>query len=236
MEQHAQRFNRFKDAPWFEATKEVPLIVGGAGGIGSWLTLMAARAGFVPTVYDFDSLEEHNLGGQLFSRDMIGRSKVEALTELVKQFADTDIVPLEERFTVEDGMYATIMLSGFDNMKARKDFFTVWKNANHGVAEAIYIDGSVTAEQLTIYSIRGNDLKAIEQYEKEFLCFTDTDIEDTVCTFRQTSHSAAMIASNMIGILTNHITNVAKGITVTRVPFKWEYFIPLSLNTQSDVS
>ena len=47
--------SRFKDAPWFPK-EETNVIVGGAGGIGSWLTLMLSRAGFFPIVYDFDRL------------------------------------------------------------------------------------------------------------------------------------------------------------------------------------
>lgn len=53
--------SRFKDAPWFPK-EETAIIVGGAGGIGSWLSLLLSRAGFYPIVYDYDRLEEHNLG------------------------------------------------------------------------------------------------------------------------------------------------------------------------------
>ena len=60
-----QQYDRFKDAPWFPERDEV-VMIGGAGGIGSWLTFLLVRAGFKPTVYDFDVIEEHNIGGQLF--------------------------------------------------------------------------------------------------------------------------------------------------------------------------
>ena len=59
--------SRFKDAPWFPK-EETNVIVGGAGGIGSWLTLLLSRAGFYPVVYDFDVLEGHNLAGQLYTQ------------------------------------------------------------------------------------------------------------------------------------------------------------------------
>ncbi len=77
------KFNRFKDAPWFPK-EDVHTVVGGAGGIGSWLTLLLSRAGFKPIVFDFDTLEEHNLGGQFFSKRQIGKTKVEALEENVQ--------------------------------------------------------------------------------------------------------------------------------------------------------
>ncbi len=37
--------NRFKDAPWY-AKEDVNVLIGGAGGIGSWLTLFLSRANF----------------------------------------------------------------------------------------------------------------------------------------------------------------------------------------------
>ena len=33
----------------------------------SWLTFFLVRAGFKPTVYDFDIIEEHNLGKSIIS-------------------------------------------------------------------------------------------------------------------------------------------------------------------------
>ena len=39
------KFGRLKDAPWFPQKNEYVLI-GGAGGIGSWASLLISRAGF----------------------------------------------------------------------------------------------------------------------------------------------------------------------------------------------
>jgi tRNA A37 threonylcarbamoyladenosine dehydratase len=131
--------SRFKDAPWYP--KEITsAIIGGAGGIGSWLTFLIARAGFEPIVYDYDNIEEHNLGGQLFSKKHIGLSKVDAISELVIEYSDIHITAFNEPFNLES-MGHQFMFSAFDNMQARKDMFEVWWRDNSDNPNAILIDG-----------------------------------------------------------------------------------------------
>lgn len=232
--------SRFKDAPWFPK-EETNVIVGGAGGIGSWLTLMLSRAGFYPIVYDFDRLEEHNLAGQLYTKLDAEANvlKVDALKGLCKHFADTDITVMGEKYT-KDSMSHHYVFSAFDNMQARKDMFNSWKEyvaewkefktmvdaskeVNLNMWEPIFIDGRLTAEQMQIFCVTSDK---IEEYEKHL--FDDTEVQEAPCTMKQTSHSAAMIASHMVGFFTNHMTNNAVGEKDRNVPFFWEYFIPIN--------
>lgn len=228
-----RQYDRFKDAPWFSKEK-IYCVVGGAGGISSWLTLFLARAGFMPMVYDFDFLEEHNLGGQLFPKSGIGQPKVDVLRDVVKQFADTAITVFNQRFQ-EDSMAHNIMFSGFDNMDARKVMFTKWLDYNQKIAgkekeQSIFIDGRLLAEQMQIFCVRGTDQAAIDEYYKEYL-FPDSDVPDAPCTFKQTSHAAAMIAGFMTSFFTNHIANVMSHTQSRQVPLYTEYFIPLNMLT-----
>ena len=324
--------SRFKDAPWF-AKEEINTVIGGAGGIGSWLTLLLCRAGFTPVVYDFDRLEEHNLAGQMYSKQdaISNKLKVTALKENCKAFADTDINIFSERIT-EETMSHNYVFSAFDNMKARKDMFGAWKvfvedwksnllpqelvdvevvtynviltscNGNklatlklvkdllnldlregkdlvdsvdirpgHTPVPAIiktgltleeadelvglfkdinasaelmpiyktekqlsnvpgdtpiFIDGRLRAEQMQIFCVTPDN---IEEYEKHL--FDDSEVEDAPCTLKQTSHSAAMIASHMVAFFTNHLTNNNAKDIERNVPFLWEYFIPLDYLT-----
>lgn len=217
--------SRFKDAPWFPKEEEY-VVIGGAGGIGSWLSLLITRAGWVPVVYDFDTIEEHNMGGQLFGKSHINKTKVDALKEVISDFTDVLIMPLNEKVTVDTPSH-NFMFSAFDNMKARKDMFESWKK---GLSDeeykktAIFIDGRLTMEQLQIFCVTPENM---ETYEKEHL-FNDTEVEDAPCTLKQTSHSAAMIGSHMVGFFTNHITNLRAEDKVRQVPFMWEYFIPVN--------
>lgn len=228
--------SRFKDAVWFPKEKTY-CIVGGSGGIGSWLTLMLARAGFSPIVYDFDNIEEHNIGGQLFTKQdaEANKPKVEAVKEICKNFADADIMINNEKYT-RDSMSHNYVFSAFDNMQARKDMFEAWKEHVHdwkdfnSVKEEedkdrnipIFIDGRLLMEQLTIFCVTPENMEEYEQY-----LFDDKDVPPEPCTLKQTSHSAAMIASHMVGFFTNHFGNNIIGEKDRTVPFKWEYFIPI---------
>lgn len=233
-----QQSSRFKDAPWFPK-EETFCVVGGSGGIGSWLTVLLARAGFLPVIYDFDTIEEHNMGGQLFPKRLIGKTKVEALAEIVKDFTDTEITANNEMYTKES-MSHHYVFSAFDNMKARKDMFEAWcdyvrewqeengilditKEIEGDIDIPIFIDGRLTAEQMQIFCVTP---KYISKY-KEHL-FDDSEVEDAPCTLKQTSHSAAMIASHMVAFFTNHIANNNIGETDRALPFMWEYFIPIN--------
>jgi molybdopterin/thiamine biosynthesis adenylyltransferase len=224
------KLTRFKDATWLGNKEQC--IIGGAGGISSWLTLMLARANFAPIVYDFDMLEEHNLGGQLFPVSGIGQAKVDVLADVVKQFCDSDISVLCEKYDLSS-MTSWYVFSGFDNMKARNDMFTLWEQQVKDLPEAdkhrcIFIDGRLLAEQIQIFCVVGNNQQDIDNYRTNFL-FSDDEVADGPCTMKQTSHAAAIIAGLMTGFFTNHIHNVRTGSVTRAVPFSHEYFIPINL-------
>lgn len=229
MEQE-KRLMRFKDASWLG--QEEKCIVGGAGGISSWLAFMLARANFLPFIYDFDTLEEHNLGGQLFPFSGIGQLKVDVLAKVIKDFTGVDIWTSDKKYTLTSET-GKIVFSGFDNMKARSDMFRLWTKyvlttPDLNKSECIYLDGRLLAEQMQIFCIVGDKTDNMFEYKNTHL-FSDEDVPDGPCTMRQTSHAAAIIAGIMTGLFTNHIHNVRTKTKSRRVPFKTEYFIPLNL-------
>lgn len=225
--------DRFKDAPWFPKGN-LSILVGGAGGIGSWTTILLSRIGYEPVVFDFDIIEEHNIGGQLYPKSKINQYKVEALNELSIDFCNKTITHFKEKID-SNSLTSRIAISAFDNMKARSDMFESWDAVYGEDPGAIFIDGRLNAEQMQIFCIRGGKSRRRvinrEDYRNDHL-FNDADIEDEACTMKQTSHAAAMIASHMVGFLTNHITNVVERQELRTVPFYWEYFIPMHLTTE----
>lgn len=225
-----RQFERFRGAPWFhQGTPEI-VMVGGSGGIGSWLTFFLTRAGFSPMIYDFDDVEEHNIGGQMFRTSDIGSSKVSAISKIIKEFCGEDIFTFNQRIDLDSPSHY-FTFSAFDNMQARKDLFAVWKRSIPGsLVTPIFIDGRLEAEQLQIFCVTPDK---IDEYEREHL-FDDSDVEDAPCSMRQTTHSAAMIATHMVAFFTNHITNIYERQTQRTVPFYYEYFIPINLTEEYD--
>lgn len=213
--------NRFKGLPWFPK-EDIMVLVGGAGGIGSWVTFFLARAGFKPIVYDFDTLEEDNLSGQLYPKAFIGQKKVVALAEVCRQFSDEAILVMEDEIDEKSPTH-TYAIAAFDNMKARKDMFKAWYNEHS--KDSIFIDGRLEAEQFFIYCVTAeNTDKYMRILEEE----TDASIPEANCTERQTSHMAAGIAWAIVSFFTNHITNVMDGSDMRVVPFRFECFMPLA--------
>ena len=52
---------------------DIPIHVIGCGALGSWLVFFLLKMGFKNiTVYDFDTIEEHNLPNQCFMERQIG--------------------------------------------------------------------------------------------------------------------------------------------------------------------
>lgn len=215
---------RFQGLDWYSQDDAPVVVVGGAGGIGSWLSFFLARANFNVTLSDFDTVEEHNIGGQLFKRNQIGRYKAEAVGRNVSDFSTNTINAQIVKITEETATHE-FMFSAFDNMDARRAMFKVWKRSWNSMNRPIFIDGRLNAEQFQIFCVTPENA---DEYERIHL-FNDSEVEDAPCSAQQTTHTAAMIAGHMVGFFTNHITNINLRDEVREIPFMYEYFTPMNL-------
>ena len=206
--------SRFSSAQWFDIIKTKYVVIGGCGGISSWLALLIARCHpYQIEIFDFDDVEEVNLAGQLFPRTHVSVKKVNSIAHTINQYASYyNIITRCIRFT-ESTFGNNIMMCGFDNMQARKDFFQSWQNYNNIIDEenrkkSLFIDGRLDAESFQIFCITGDDTYNIERYKNEFL-FSSEEAEESVCSYKQTSYCASMIASYMTNLFVNFCANEA---------------------------
>lgn len=219
---------RFSGAEWFREIQKARIIVAGIGGIGSNVAFQLAR--MIPanlTLYDDDVVEMVNMAGQLYSYNDIGKSKVDAIADMISRYTSMrQVLAIKDKFTSskEPG---DIMICGFDNMVARKVFFNSWydnvqKKPKEERSKCLYLDGRLSMDTLQIFCLTGDDWYNIERYTKEFL-FADYEAEETVCSMKQTTYLACMIGSLMVNFFTNFIGNQLNPVIPYDLPFFTEY-------------
>ena len=192
------KLDRLKDAPWLPQAMTEVIVLGGAGGIGSWTALLLSRLDTNLLIYDHDTVERHNMGGQLYGTGDIGLSKVIALKERLIDLSGLSeeehhkINPIPEKF-LANGINAKIMIAAFDNMEGRKTMLKVWSKVKE--FPKLFIDGRLRAEYFEVFFIDSEE--KIKRYISEDL-FDDSEADDGPCTFKSTSHCSAMIASVIV--------------------------------------
>lgn len=218
--------SRFSSAIWYDAVQKSTVLLAGVGGIGSYVSLLIARMHPAQLViYDPDKVEIGNMSGQLHSVDFCGEYKTTSCAYLNRTIGYYFNTCAFNKCYNECSRTQDIMICGFDNMAARKIFFDNWLAHvlySNYPEKCLYIDGRLSAESYQIFAIQGTDERAIKEYKEKWL-FDDSEAEETICSYKQTSHMAAMIASNMVNIYVNHMANQCSPIIPRDVPFFMEY-------------
>lgn len=208
---------RFSDADWFKIGPQ-DIIVGGAGGIGSWLVLFLSRIGHNIFLYDMDNIDETNMAGQLYKASQIGQNKAVAAKTVAAEFCSTDNIKTFGEYT-EKGFVAPIMISCFDNMAARKLMFEAWAALEE---RELFIDTRMLAEVGNVITVQ----KGQEDLYRALL-FDDNEIEEAPCSFKATSHCGAIIGSLAVNTLNSYLTNKSLGFVLRPLIFKLDFELPM---------
>ena len=220
--------SRFSSAIWYENIQKKTVILAGVGGIGSYVGFLLARMKPASMfIYDDDIVEAVNMSGQLYSQSDLGRFKVSALAEMIRNYAGySSVFAISERFTNESEA-SDIMICGFDNMAARKLFFNKWLSHVQSKPEeerknCLFIDGRLAAEEFQVLCIKGDDEYNINRYSNEYL-FSDAEADETICSYKQTTFCANMIASYMVNLFVNFCANQCEPLIDRDLPFLTTY-------------
>lgn len=220
--------SRFSGAIWYENIQKKTVTIAGVGGIGSYVTFLLGR--MKPSkiiLYDPDVVEAANMSGQLYCSNDIGSHKVDSITSMIGKYANYyHVICFPERFNSESEA-TDIMICGFDNMEARKLFFDRWTSRVMMLPESergkcLFIDGRLAAEEFQVFAIQGNDGRAMKEYESKWL-FSDSEADETICSYKQTTFMANMIASVMVNLFVNFAANECGPLFPRDVPFMTSY-------------
>lgn len=220
--------SRFSQAIWYDKIITKRVALAGIGGIGSYVGFLLSRLNIEKLyIYDPDIVEEVNMSGQLYSISDVNKPKVQALRSMISNYSlYYKTVSLQDFYNPTIHMATEIMMCGFDNMAARKLYFESWlafvETFPKIKENCLFIDGRLAAEEFQVFAIMGNDERAINEYKDKWL-FTDTEAEHTLCSYKQTTFMANMIASVMVNLFVNFVANQCSPIIERDVPFKTTY-------------
>lgn len=225
---------RFKDSDWFEELKKTRITVAGCGGIGSWAAFLIARLNpRYLSIYDPDKVDETNLAGQLFSIDDISWEKTNVIANKIRNYSDYHSISGFNRKHYFNGIVDDVTVCGFDNMESRIKTFEKWCYIMKESADVkLFIDARLSAEEFQVYCFQSNNEYAKKKYREEYL-FTSAEAEETVCSYKQTTFCAAMVASIITNLIANYCANKACG-EFRVMPFKTIYdATTMQLKTES---
>lgn len=230
-------YGRFKDLSWFDGITEKTVIIGGAGGIGSHLAFQLARTGTNIIIYDFDTVEETNLAGQLFGKADVGKTKVQAVSDVIDRLCGENRVnAFAKKIEAEKGgwrnhlMMADVVCAVFDNIAARKLMYDYWKANCHGAdnKDSLFVDARMAAENGQVFVVHSKSSEEnLKIYETNF--FDDSEVEEQPCSAKATTHCGSMIAAFIVSQISNWVNNLDEKAASRSLPDMIEFHIPVAL-------
>lgn len=196
IEEQTSRFKQLLDTTKPENQPKIAIV--GLGSVGSHLAPLLARMGFHRiTLYDFDEVEEVNLGYQNYRLEDMGKKKTEALAEIIKEQTGVEVETVDGK--IEDGsaINTDILIMGADDMEVRKELA---EKANYINA----IDAQMGAEEITVYQWGVVDL---DRYLERW--FPSSEAQQAPCGGKAIGYTCLLVAG-MVGNVVKRIVNREK--------------------------
>ena len=182
----------------------------GCGSVGSTVAENLARCGVTKmTLWDFDTVEPHNICNQMFRQQDVGKLKVEALKDIL-----TDINPdiVDELELKPEGWKGKLM-SGYifltvDNIELRKEI--VEKHMDSPYVKAVF-DFRTLLESAQHYAADWSDLKMKQDLLKSMQFSHEEAAEETPVSACGVTLGVATTVRLVCAIGVNNYINFVKG-------------------------
>ena len=159
----------------------------GCGAIGSSAAIQLARCGAEKfCLYDYDKVEEHNIGVSHYNLNDVDKYKVDALEDHILNISQrAKVYKYNESFSDFYHDNNDIVILGFDSMKSRMEaVVTICKSR---IKPLFLIDGRMGAEHYQQYVINS---PTVNKYSKVW--YSDDHGDPEPCTAKATSYCANM--------------------------------------------
>lgn len=178
---------------------ETPVHIIGAGATGSWLTLILAKMGVKNlNVYDFDTVESHNLPNQAYrlhseeGESDIGKLKVNALEDIIRASAGIDIKGENEVVDGSKKLQGVVFVLT-DTMSSRKEIFE--KAIRYNSQVKLLVETRMGLETGRIYAINPIDPHHVKEYEKTL--YSDEEATTSACGASQSIVATAINVASL---------------------------------------
>jgi DNA repair protein RadC len=161
----------------------------GAGAIGSFTALSLAKMGIGHIeVYDHDTVEPHNLPNQWYRMSDVGSTKVNALAEILRAFAGTEVTAHDRPFLGQP--VSGIVISAVDSMDTR---IRIWRHIRKLRNVQLYLDARMGVETGRVLCVIPADPLSVRAYESEL--YPSSEALQAPCTAKATIYCAAGLAA-----------------------------------------
>lgn len=173
-------------------------IIGG-GSIGGWTALCLGKLGCSNiTVFDFDEVEKHNAGSQIYNTLDDGMLKTDALKLKIDFLIEGEIKVENKKWTPEiDLTTYEIVIAGVDNITDRGLIFQQLKGK-----KILYIDGRMASNNIELYSVHMDNPADIKFYESTL--FPEEETIEVPCSERAVVYNVFCVASLMGVLISKH--------------------------------
>ena len=179
----------------------------GAGAVGGTTAFFLAKTGFYNIrIYDDDTVELHNLPNSIYRMIDLGKSKVLAIKEIIKDFDGLEVIAIDKKW--DKKFLSGVFICSVDSMKTRHE---IWNDMQlNRITIPLYIDARMGAEVMRIYAIDPLNKEQADLYE-ETLC-SEREVEVAPCTAKTTMYCASVIAGIIVSMLKRCLIEQKTGV------------------------
>lgn len=175
---------------------DTPILIVWAGWIGSVVTVCLAKMWMRNiTVIDFDEVEDHNLQSQFYREQDIGRLKVEALKDIVKEQAWVDIKIINDKYNKKYSLWMDVVCTLVDNNDVRKEIVDSLLWTKH------IIDCRMAWTFFQTYNFSSSEKG---EYYDEFW-FPQSEATEVICSEKSSCFNCFMSGANVCAVIRSRL-------------------------------
>lgn len=187
------------DQQWeiFDPKLAPPVTVLGAGSVGGEVVVKLSQVGCAQiTVWDHDDVASHNIPMSVYRIGDLGRLKVEALREIVRDKSGVEITPVLRRWNGE-ALRGSVVCC-VDWMDTR---IAIWERVRHNPLVDVFIDTRIAQEFVAVYAINPCDPKHVALYESRL--YPSSEAQTPMCGVHGITYVSGVAASAAVARLTD---------------------------------